>query len=152
MLTFPTACSLVTLGRSLLAPCPAHVSAWDSQFCNVGGLTSIPVTPTVVTFISILTVQTLMRGTRVGSIVVAYLLQVILLNYSLYVAGSPLYPWMNLAILQSMAISYEIERHSRNIFLNQREALMVSEAHAKLQLELAKRDLDSKRAMVRHIR
>ena len=152
MCLFPTACSLVTLGRAMLSPCPDHVTAWDSQFCNVGGITSIPITSTVISFIAIFTVQTLLRGTRVRSIVVAYILQVILLNSSLYAAGSPEYPWLNLAILQSMAISYEFERHSRNIFLNQREALMVSEAHAKLQLELANRDLDSKRAMVRHIR
>ena len=152
MLLFPTACGLLTLATSMLAPCPALVTHWDSQFCNVGGVTGIPVTPTILSFISIFTVQTLLRGTRARSIVAAYLLQVVLLNCSLYVAKSPVYPWINLAILQSMAISYEIERHSRIIFLNQREALMVSEAHAQLQLELANRDLDSKRAMVRHIR
>ena len=48
-------------------------------------------------------------------------------------------------------ISYELERHSRNLFFNQRQALLASAAAAKLQLEIANRDLDAKRAMVRHI-
>ena len=49
------------------------------------------------------------------------------------------------------SVSYELERHSRSLFLNQREALQASAAKAKLQLEIANRDLDAKRAMVRHI-
>jgi len=48
-------------------------------------------------------------------------------------------------------LSYELERHSRNLFLNQRQALLASAAAAKFQLEIANRDLDAKRAMVRHI-
>jgi hypothetical protein len=58
----------------------------------------------------------------------------------------------------TVSISYELERHGRNLFINNRRALRMSSANANLKMELAsrmledgQREMEAKRAMVRHI-
>ena len=137
IVVFPTCCSLNVLGRSLLPSCLPNVSAWDSQYCNPSGPNGIPMDIFMFTIICFFILQVFFNGSRWETTFCSWCLQVALVNVSLYSAGSNLYPWLNLCFLASMGTSYEIERHSRILFLNQRDALRLMEENTKLQLEIA---------------
>lgn len=137
IIVFPTTCSLNVLGRSLLPPCPPNVSAWETQSCNPGAPDGIPIDIYFFTILSFFILQVFFNGSRFQATFFSWCLQVILVNISLYSAGSNLYPWLNLCFLASIGMSYEIERHSRILFLNQRDALRLVGENTKLQLEIA---------------
>ena len=137
ILVFPTCCSLNVLGRSLLPACPPNVSAWDSQLCNPNAPNGIPMDIYIFTILSFFILQVFFNGSRWEMTIFSWCVQVALVNVSLYVAGSNLYLWLNLGCFASMGTSYEIERHSRILFLNQRDALILMVENAKLQSEIA---------------
>ena len=137
--------------RAQMGPCPAGVSAWSSQACNAGGLDGIPLDVTVLIFTAPWLLQTFMRGARLEVIILTYAVQAVVMNLALTVAGSTLHPWLNLLLVEGLACSYEMDRHSRKVFLSQQEALHMVKKNSRLQVEMARRDLDAKRAMVRHI-
>ena len=137
MVVFPTCCSLNVLGRSILPACPPNVSAWDSQSCNPGGPNGIPFDVSMFTIMSFFMMQIFFNGSRWETTFFSWCVQIALVNVSLYSAGSNLYPWLNLCFITSVGTSYEIERHSRILFLNQRDALRLMEENTKLQLEIA---------------
>ena len=137
IVVFPTTCSLNVLGRSLLPPCPSKVSAWDSQGCNPGAPDGIPIDIYFFTILSFFILQVFFNGSRFQTTFFSWCVQIALVNISLYSAGSNLYPWLNLCFLASVGTSYEIERHSRILFLNQRDALRLMGENTKLQLEIA---------------
>jgi hypothetical protein len=95
--------------------------------------------------------QTFMRGARLEAVVLTYAVQAVVVNLALSTAGSTLHPWLNLMLVEGLMCAYEMDRHSRKVFLNQRKALYFVEKNSKLKVEMAERDLDAKRAMVRHI-
>ena len=88
-------------------------------------------------FISLRSCQVFFNGSRFQTTFFSWCVQIALVNISLYSAGSNLYPWLNLCFLASVGTSYEIERHSRILFLNQRDALRLMGENTKLQLEIA---------------
>ena len=137
IVVFPTCCSLNVLGRSLLPSCPPNVSAWESQTCNPSGPNGIPMDICMFTIMSFFMLQIFFNGSRWETTFFSWCVQIALVNVSLYSAGSNLYPWLNLCFITSVGTSYEIERHSRILFLNQRDALRLMEENTKLQLEIA---------------
>ena len=151
MVLLPATIGMTLLSKALLAPCPDGVSMWDSQFCHTAGETGVAGEYIASGVLSIFVLQILGRGARLEAVFVAWLVLIGLVNAAMYVVGSPLYLWVDLPFVVGMACSYEVERHNRKVFLNQRDALLSSAANAKLQVEIATRDLVAKRAMVRHI-
>ena len=155
---FPASCSLNVLGRSMLAPCPPRTSPMGTQYCNTGGIGGIPPGPLILGLVSQFLVQIFLRGAKLNWIMYSWIIQIALINYAMWLNESSLFVWINLMFVFTVSISYELERHGRNLFINYRRALRMTSANANLKIELASRmledghrEMDAKRAMVRHI-
>ena len=158
MIMFPTTCSLNVLGRAMLAPCPPHTSAAETQYCNTGGYGGIPPEPFLLGILSQFMMQIFLRGAKLNWTFISWIIQIALINYAMWIAESSLFVWINLMYVITVSISYELERHGRNLFINNQRALRMSSANANLKMELAsrmledgQREMEAKRAMVRHI-
>ena len=158
MIMYPTTCSLNVLGRAMLAPCPHHTPPMETQYCNTGGYGGIPPETFILGILSQFMVQIFLRGATLNWTFLSWIIQIALINYAMWITESTLFVWINLMYVITVSISYELERHGRNLFINNRRALRMSSSNANLKMELAsrmledgQREMEAKRAMVRHI-
>ena len=102
---------LYMLARVLQGPCPSGTSIWNEQECNPEGNDGeVPQDALLVAIISAIAVQVFIGCASRLSVAVAWAVLLVLMNASMYIAGSSLYFWNNTVLAIAICVSYEIER------------------------------------------
>ena len=154
-----TCVSLFMLARVLEGPCDLSRTTWQQQHnCNNGGPGNLPTLEFMLDLTVICMCQVYLKGASVKAIVVSWLVKIAIVMVCVSLVGMDIFWWVWLLLIGMMGVSYEVERQSRRLFLNQRSVVQVTRSNAELLLELAKqkvaekqRELDSKGAIVRQI-
>ena len=110
MILVPLQVSLYVLARVIQGICPPGTSMWNSQRCNPGGL-ELPLDATLLAVISVIPCQTFLLGASHSAMACGVIINFVVLNTAMVIAGSKLILWVNLVILLCAAISYEYERY-----------------------------------------
>ena len=105
MFAYPAVCSFSVLGKAMMPPCLATVSAWNSQFCNIGGAIGTDLHHMDLPS-AIFMLQVFLSGARSETIMTTWLVQIAVINAALVYLGSPTIPWVNLQFIIGMAIRY----------------------------------------------
>ena len=159
ILSFSTTLVLFMLARVLQGPCDPSFTRWqEQQNCNNGGLGGLPNEEFILSLMAIFLFQTFLKGASLKAIMVAWVITFVVMFSCVYLAGVDVYLLVCFAFLTMLCASYESERRSRRLFMQERSVVEFTRSNAKLVLDLAKsridekqRELDSKGAIVRQI-
>ena len=143
------------LAKVLQGPCPVGTTLWDSQHCNTASAGELPTEMFAMAFCGLIV---FFHASSPTAVAVGCLLNIALINVSLYQVGSALWLYVNIPLTVQVLAAYEVERSTMTFFVNQKFTLATTEVNARLQVQLAarrmdgeQRSLDAKRNIVRHI-
>ena len=150
------AAGLHLVSHALAPVCPSGTAAMiHRDGCRASSISSEVM---VLAVIIVVAFQLLARGVSRLGLVCAWIIMIVTINVSMWLAGSLSYLWINGELACVIALSYELERLPLRQFIKSVRVVEAAEVNAQLRVALSKyqvreteQALEAKRSMVRHI-